>query len=197
MKLWLIRHPQPVVAQGICYGASDVAAQPEALEQQAAQLAASLPQGLRVWTSPLQRCSALCEALQQLRPDLHISPDPRLQEMNFGAWEGRAWRDIPRTEFDAWMADFGNYAVGGAESVNQFVHRVACALGDLQRGLDQGSITMPSGAWVCHAGVIRAVEVLNQGHCSLHDAKQWPLAAPECGHSVQVDLTAYFSKHNT
>ena len=56
-------------------------------------------------SSPLGRCRALAELIGSA---FHLQPayDRRLQEMDFGAWEGRDWNDIPRTELDAWAADF-------------------------------------------------------------------------------------------
>jgi len=107
VKLWLVRHAQPLVAPGVCYGASDVAADAEATRACAAQLAQTLPQGIRLITSPLQRCERLAKEIQGLRPDLMLKPDARLAEMDFGCWEGVRWDAIPPAAFDAWMADFG------------------------------------------------------------------------------------------
>ena len=174
MKLWLVRHARPLIADGVCYGATDVPADAEHTRATAAQLAPLLPAGLVVWTSPLQRCSALAEALQALRPDLQLQVDTRLREMDFGHWEGQRWDAIPRSAFDDWTANFGMARFGGKESVNELLQRVAAARSEAQ-ALGQDAV------WVTHAGVLRAMALLEQGHTTLSQAPQWPQAVAEWG----------------
>ena len=125
MKLWLVRHAQPLVEAGVCYGASDVAADRAATQDAAQRLAEALPTGIRVMASTLQRCERLAYFLRGLRPDLAYMLEPRLQEMNFGQWELQRWDAIPRAELDGWTADFDSWRCGGAESVDDFMRRVA------------------------------------------------------------------------
>ncbi|HZF82948.1 MAG TPA: histidine phosphatase family protein, partial [Burkholderiaceae bacterium] len=102
MKLWLQRHAPVLCAPGLCYGATDHAAEDEATQAAAAALAAELPTGVVPWTSPLRRCVGLAQALAALRPDLPPARvDARLAEMDFGAWEGQAWQAIARAELEA------------------------------------------------------------------------------------------------
>ena len=174
MKLWLVRHAQPLVAPGTCYGQTDVAADQNATRRCAEQLAALLPQGLVVAASPLQRCEQLALILQGLRPDLIFKTDARLQEMDFGQWEGRPWSDIDRAEMTAWTADFQAYRVGtSGESVSDFMTRVALAF--------DGLAAEPDTLWITHAGVIRAATLLAQGLRQVRHADQWPQAAPAYG----------------
>jgi len=91
MKLWLVRHAQPLIAPGVCYGATDVAAEPQATLQAAHALAQALPNGVAVVSSTLQRCERLAHCLRGLRPDLAYKTDARLVEMDFGCWEGQRW----------------------------------------------------------------------------------------------------------
>jgi len=147
MILHLIRHPKPLIDPGICYGRLDVAA--EHSEPVAARLRGELPPGLPVYSSPLRRCRELAE---QLQPSPVI--DARLAEMDFGAWEGRAWDDIPRHELDAWAADIAGYAPPGGESPRQLQHRAL----DFVAGL-----TVPEAVLVTHAGVIRVLVAHWQG----------------------------------
>jgi alpha-ribazole phosphatase len=177
--LWLARHAQPLIAAGICYGQLDVAANSAATAQSAAELAAVLPSGMAVAVSPLQRCEQLWQALSRLRPDLTHQTDPRLQEMNFGAWEGRAWADIPAAELAAWTDDFSSYAVGGSgESVAGFMARVAAAVDGLER--EKNTV------WLTHAGVIRAVTLIASGQRHVQLASQWPAQAPAFGQWVTL-----------
>jgi alpha-ribazole phosphatase len=186
VKLWLLRHAPVDLPAGLCYGASDVPAH-AALTLQAAQAAAQwLPVGLPVWVSALGRAQALAVALQQLRPDLGPpSTDPRLNEMNFGCWELQAWDAVPRSAFDAWLADFAHHQFGGNESTQQVIDRVAQALQDLR------AAQVPEAVWVTHAGVIRAVQFVvahgaGLGPVTIASADQWPRHAPAPGGHVCI-----------
>lgn len=191
MKLWLVRHAQPLIDAGICYGRLDMAADADATAECAARLAAQLPAGLRVVSSPLQRCEQLAHALHALRPDLAYKTDGQLQEMDFGQWEGCAWQDIPRAELEAWTSDFAQYKAGrDGESVTAFMARVGAAFDGLTppsqtltpalspraRAQDSGDVL-----WITHAGVIRAVELLTRGMRHIERADQWPVEAPKYG----------------
>jgi alpha-ribazole phosphatase len=181
MKLWLVRHAQPLVAAGICYGRLDMVAHAGATAECARALAAELPAGLRVITSSLQRCEQLAQALQGLRPDLVYKTDDRLREMDFGHWEGCAWQAIDPNELQAWTANFADYAAGGdGETVEAFMTRVASAFDALRR---QGD-----ALWITHAGVIRAVQLLAQGVRRIERADQWPLDAPKYGQWQLLNL---------
>ena len=186
MKLWLLRHAQPLIAPGVCYGQLDVAADPAATAACARQLAEQLPDGIRVISSPLQRCELLTQALYGLRPDLAYKTDPRLKEMDFGRWEGRAWQSIDRAELSAWTDDFADYRAGhDGESVSIFMARVAAAFDGLQ------SASCPQNVlWITHAGVMRAVALLRQNVRHVERASQWPASAPNYGQWLMLDLSA-------
>jgi alpha-ribazole phosphatase len=150
MELVLIRHPQPEIAPGICYGRADISASLDAVEQVAAKLrAAGLPGPLPVYASPLARCALLAEALKT-----PVTLDARLAEMDFGAWEMRAWDAIPREEVDAWAADLLHYRPGGGENVLDVARRVAAFRQELQH---------PAAMVICHAGTIRLLSALHAG----------------------------------
>lgn len=166
--LWLLRHAPVLAPAGLCYGASDLPADAGDTQAAAQRLAPQLSQDLAVWTSPLQRCERLAQTLQALRPDLVLKTDVRLREMDFGAWEGRRWADLPRADFDAWMADFADApSATGAESVRELMQRVGSAWDDWRA----------SGAdalWVTHAGVMRAALLLSRGVHLPSSAADWP-----------------------
>lgn len=181
MKLWLVRHARPLVEAGVCYGASDVAADAQATQACAEQLAALLPKDIVLLSSPLQRCIQLAQALKSLRPDLALQHDARLAEMDFGCWEGVRWDAIPEKAYDAWIANFGAERFGGRESVNELLHRVAAARAEV---LAQGA----DAVWLTHAGVIRAVSLLERGTGRVERARQWPQEAPAWGQWRQLNL---------
>ena len=147
MPLILVRHTRPAVAEGICYGMTDLSLAPT-FEEEAARIIEALPPAERLVTSPLRRCRLLAERIGAAR---NLAPviDARLREMDFGAWEGVPWASIPRAELDAWAADFLHARPHGGESVHMLRERAGAALDEYRRsGLSHVVVT--------HAGVIKA-----------------------------------------
>lgn len=184
MKLWLLRHARVTLEAGLCYGASDVPADPALTRVAAESAAARLPRGLPVCVSGLGRAQQLARELHDLRSDLGSAvTDPRLNEMDFGHWELQPWDAMPRAAFDAWMADFAHHRFGGAESTQQIIERVADALDDLR------TQSVGEAVWVTHAGVIRAVQyIATHGRGPIRYASQWPREAPAPGGWMVLDL---------
>ncbi len=189
LQLWLIRHAPVIAPAGLCYGASDYPAEAEATQAAAQQAARLLPQGCQLYSSPLQRCTALAQALLALRPDLQpLHLEPRLAEMNFGQWEGVAWDAIPRAAFDAWMADFGPHRFGGAESTQDFIARVADFMQAQKKAMN--GLKTKQIACICHAGTIRALHWLQGQRLSaiqpILRADSWPQIEVPLGSCSQL-----------
>jgi alpha-ribazole phosphatase len=194
MQLWLVRHAQPLVEPGVCYGAMDVPADPQATALAAAELAATLPARTLIQHSPLQRCELLAQHLIGLRPDLTLKPLADLREMDFGAWEGQRWDDIARVELQDWTDDFANYRCGGTgESTMLLMQRVASLL---QGCLQRSASLFPDSptVWITHAGVMRAADWLHQrGLATLDEsplclrAGEWPQRALGFGQVQKLD----------
>lgn len=163
MQLYLVRHPQPEVAPGVCYGRTDLPVAPQQLEQAVAALLPVLPGNLPLYASPLQRCAVLAARLA-------VAPlfDARLMEMDFGAWEMQRWHDIPRDAIDAWAADLAHYRPGDGESVVQMAERIAAFHADLQRQLGNGGEAIV----ICHAGAMRLLAACHAGWSPLQMALQ-------------------------
>lgn len=166
MQLWMVRHAQPLIEGGVCYGALDVAADRTLSLAAATELAAALPVGVQVFSSPLQRCELLVLLLKGLRPDLTYKIEPDLREMNFGQWEGQHWDALDVRALQAWTDDFEHHACGGhGESAGQLVRRVhaalmrCSALGGVHVEKDGAAPAhvQPPCVWITHAGVMRAV----------------------------------------
>jgi alpha-ribazole phosphatase len=174
MRLWLVRHAAPCVEAGVCYGRSDVAADPQATLLAAQQVVRDLPADAALVCSPLQRCTQLADALRALRPTLSVRTDARLAEMDFGAWEGKPWEAIGQAAIDAWTASFATHRPGGGESVQDFMERVAQAYDEVRQARRET-------VWVTHAGVIRAARLLHAGVQQVTEASQWPADAPAFG----------------
>jgi len=145
VQLYLIRHPAPQVAAGVCYGRTDLPLADDAAAA-AARIRPQLPASLPVFTSPLQRCRQLAEAL-------HPAPrsDERLQEMHFGAWEMRPWKLVQRSALDGWAADPLGYVPPQGESVGEMRQRVRSFVDDArQQGIERAVL-------VTHAGVMKVI----------------------------------------
>lgn len=183
MKLWLLRHGPVTAAPGTCYGATDLAAHAEATQAVAVAVAPLLPVGIALHSSPLQRCSKLSAAIAALRPELlPCQFDARIAEMNFGDWEGYPWSAIERADFDAWMTDFEDARAGlTGESTRLFMQRVGAAW-DAWRASGRDAL------WVTHAGVIRAVWLLQKGVRCPVGASDWPTRAVEFGELTSVEI---------
>ena len=179
-QLLMVRHAQPLIAPGICYGQLDVPADVEATAASARALVKILPRGVNIISSPLQRCEQLAHVLIGLQPDLSYRTDPRLKEIDFGQWEGQRWDDIGAAAIDAWVADFAHHQPGGGESVGQFMQRIAAVWDETALSADAPTL------WITHAGVIRAATLLQAGQRQVASAAQWPASAPRFGSWVQL-----------
>lgn len=125
MRIHLIRHPEPAVDRGVCYGQSDVGLTVPAA-QAAERLRPLLPERYRLISSPLRRCRELATVLA---PDHRC--DPRLREIHFGEWEGRRWDDIPRHHLDDWAAAPFDHTPPGGESATAMAERVIAFAAEL------------------------------------------------------------------
>lgn len=148
-SLTLVRHTTPGIARGICYGQLDVDVA-ESFAADAAAVADLLEAVELIITSPLQRTRLLAEHLASAY-GCELLVDPRLKEMHFGDWEGRAWNDIARAEIDAWSADVLHYRPPNGESAQQMMQRVQ-KLVQYVAQLPQQNIAL-----VAHGGSMRAV----------------------------------------
>jgi alpha-ribazole phosphatase len=149
----LVARHAPVDADGICYGQSDVPTRMDAREASALlleQLARDSARVSRVWTSPWRRTrgpSTLVAAA--LRVPLAV--DPRLSELAFGEWEGRAYADLEGdARFAAWMREWREAAPPGGERLADLVERVRAWKRDV---LARSEVALA----ITHAGVIRVL----------------------------------------
>lgn len=161
MRLFLVRHLQPLVAPGICYGRSDLGVDARVHAQALPALRDQLPSDVPVYSSPLLRCAMLAGALA---PDVRF--DPRLVELDFGAWELRAWDAIARAGIDDWAADVINHRPGGGESVLDMARRISSFYDDLM------GEQFPAAVLVCHAGAIRLLAARARGLTPIDMARE-------------------------
>jgi alpha-ribazole phosphatase len=150
MDIYLVRHPQPVDADGLCYGRLDVAVTQQAIAAAAEAVWAQIPgetlDCARIYCSPSLRCVGLARHIASPREPM---PAEDLMEMDFGQWQGLAWDAVPRQQIDAWAKDVWGYRPGGGESAEMVAARWQRWLSQLPR-ISGGSVVA-----VTHAGVIR------------------------------------------
>jgi alpha-ribazole phosphatase len=103
----------------------------------------------------------LARAIAGPRP---VTIDARLQEMDFGAWEGQLWSALPRADLDRWAADVAGFRPPGGECFHDVLARLRDAL----------NILRAPHLIVTHAGVIRAAQHA-LGGMPLLDAAAWPV----------------------
>jgi len=152
MRLYVVRHPQPEVAAGVCYGSTDLAVSHHERAGVLTALAAVLPKDAPIFSSPLRRCAELAASLAETFGADAVRYDARLAEMHFGDWEMRAWDDIPRAEVDAWLGDLASYRPSGGETLSEMALRVRAFQDDLLRQEHEQAIV------ICHAGTIRLLQ---------------------------------------
>lgn len=150
MQLTLIRHP-PVIADGLCYGQSEIPLVTGEPDLTIAKLAKTLPADIdSIITSPLSRCRLLAEGLAKGKPIVLV---PEIMEVNFGDWEQEKWNEITQAQLTPWMEDFVHQAPPAGESLKQMNQRVVKYLESLRGGANTGSHTI----LISHAGPIRCI----------------------------------------
>lgn len=162
MDLYLIRHTRPNVESGLCYGQLDVPLAAGCATDCAA-VAVRVPVVEMIWTSPLTRCRTLADAIGW-RMGVTPRADERLRELQFGAWEGRRWDALDRTETERWAADYWKFAPPAGESYCELHKRVLAALTDIR------SCPARRVAVVTHAGPIRVL----LAHCLELNSAHYP-----------------------
>ena len=181
-RLWLVRHGRPLIESGVCYGRLDVSADIEHTKSSAIKLHSTLPADIQlIHCSPLQRCQQLAAELLSARPG-SAQTDVRLQEMDFGAWEGQRWDAIAREEIDAWTDNFTACQPGNGESLQAMLARV-------KEALDEARQQEKDVVWITHAGVIRCVTWLLEHGDRAPQAREWTMAAPGFGEWFSLPLT--------
>ena len=155
MKLTLIRHTSLQIEPGICYGQSDIDVAVSFADELARTQAKISDIGFdAVYSSPLQRCVKLAEALNLGE----VEHDNRLKELHFGDWEMHAWDKIPRDIFDVWAQDYASLAPPNGETFGQLQQRGLSFLDEMLSKHANEHIAV-----ISHGGMIRALlaHVLN------------------------------------
>lgn len=125
--VWLVRHGPLDVKFGVCVGSTDV---PLAATEDAPSRAKALAALIR--SVDVVYASDACRAYSTAQPlaavlGASLETTPELRELDFGAWEMRAWDDIERDDpanYARFMADWRNERAPGGESYSDLESRV-------------------------------------------------------------------------
>jgi alpha-ribazole phosphatase len=159
MDIYLIRHTQTATDPGMCYGQSDIALA-KSFPDEMANLHDKLPEfddDCKVFSSPLTRCLQLAETFSDT-----VTTDARLQELNFGDWEGKRFDDIEADVLQHWTNNFVTAAPPKGENFEDLYQRAGSFWQDLLAIEASAPRLRPIGEAeqvlvITHAGVIRAL----------------------------------------
>ncbi|MCC5905641.1 MAG: alpha-ribazole phosphatase [Balneolaceae bacterium] len=146
MEIYLIRHTTPDIEKGIVYGQLDLNLR-ESFDEEAESVLKHLPESFdTICSSPLKRCLHLAQKM-----GAPVLTDSRIQELDFGEWEGEKWDQIKQKELNHWMSDFVNRTPPQGESLLDLRDRVLRFWKEIRKK-QEGTIAV-----VTHAGVIRMI----------------------------------------
>ncbi|EJL05498.1 alpha-ribazole phosphatase [Pseudomonas fluorescens Q2-87] len=150
LRLDLLRHGETELGGGL-RGSLDDALTARGWEQMHAAVLAGGPWD-RLVSSPLQRCARFAEQLgARLGVPVHLDKD--LQELHFGAWEGRSAAVLMETDAEAlgrFWADPYAFTPPEGEPVLAFSNRVLAAVNRLHAAYAGQRVLL-----VSHGGVMR------------------------------------------
>lgn len=152
MEFVLIRHTACNVAAGVCYGRLDVPLSATA-NADITRTLDHVPSVDAIFSSPATRCVTLARRLAQ-REQREITLLDALRELDFGAWEGRRWDEIPRSDSDHWAEDPWLRAPPGGETEAALFARVSSAYRTI------ASCDASRVAVVAHGGPLRLLRCM-------------------------------------
>ncbi len=159
--LILLRHGRTAAnAAGLLLGRSDPPLD-ELGRAQAEAAAQAIGTPARVVSSPLVRTRSTAEALGR-----QVAMDARWVELDYGEWDGRPLRDVPRGTMAEWVRD-PTFAPPGGESLADLGTRVRGACEDLAEEAAESDVVV-----VSHVSPIKAAVAWALG---VEDAVAWHL----------------------
>lgn len=147
MTIYLIRHTSVEIPKGFCYGQSDLPLR-QTFEAEAAITKANI-ESIHfdiAYTSPLSRCTRLatyCGFSNAIR-------EPRILELNFGAWEMQSFDEIKDDNLQCWYDDYINVKATNGESFSDQYLRVSNFLDEVrQKSAENIVVFAHGGVLIC------------------------------------------------
>ena len=132
-NLYLIRHGETELNKAkVYYGATDCPLTDKGREQSRGLQAVFAAKDIDlIYVSPLQRAKETADII--FSPSLPRVIDPRLQEMDFGSWEGKRYTELSDDPiFQLWQEEWESTRAPGGESFNDLAQRVESFCLDLK-----------------------------------------------------------------
>lgn len=154
VTIHFIRHTQPLIPSGICYGQLDCDVGAD-YASQSARLTRYFndKQTDAIYSSPLLRCARLAQELANAHVANNVIYNNDFKEIDFGDWEGKSWDCIPRTKIEEWNENRLHFQFPNGETPNSFNIRVMRAWFKLIESVKKDEQII----LVTHAGVIRSI----------------------------------------
>lgn len=161
--LYLLRHGE-IATPGILAGHTDVELSEKGM-QQLVQSSSKLKNVTQVYSSPLKRCFDFSQQYSR-RKSISLKVDDRLKEMNFGQWDGKAYKALwsePESSqlIGSFWRDPWQVTPPDAEHIDLFIKRVdnwwELLITELRLGEERSKKDRVLGDTlvVTHAGVIK------------------------------------------
>ena len=150
-NIYYVRHTKVDNPLGLCYGRYDIDLLEASYKSELSALKKALPFSFtKVFSSPASRCQRLAKDLSgKITPIL----DERLYEMDFGAWEGTPWSQLPREKTQKWTDDIIHAAPCGGESFEALYRRALQFKSEMKAGLENDDTVLVA----THKGVLWAL----------------------------------------
>jgi alpha-ribazole phosphatase len=153
MNIYLLRHGETDEnTNKFYYGKLDVSLNENGrLQSQKAKKFLDSVAFNRIYSSDRKRAIETANIAAEGR---HIIRDSRINEMDFGNFEGKDYKQIQKLfprEYEMWNDDWKNFAPPGGESYTDFYNRIKAFMEDLLK-LNDDNILI-----VTHSGVIRTI----------------------------------------
>ncbi len=149
MTIYIVRHGRTEAnARSLLLGRADPALD-ETGRDQAARLAAALPDGARVITSPLRRCHQTALAIADAA-GVEAEVDERFVELDYGDLDLTPLADVPPELWASWRAD-PHFRPAGGETLAELSVRVGDGLDELSAEAVDGDVVV-----VTHVSPVKA-----------------------------------------
>lgn len=158
-QLYLLRHGPTVVEDGSLVGSSDVPVSGKGFAHLSSLV--RVLNSMDAWyCSPLIRARQTMDKIKTFGVSIaDYQIEPKLQEINFGRWELKTFKDIASDDPEAVIAwqEYSNFVFPGGESIHDFTSRVQCMLDTFVNSEHQRI------GIISHGGVIRTMICLALG----------------------------------
>lgn len=145
MTLFVVRHGRTEAnASGLLLGRADPVLD-DVGHRQASEIAAVIPNGARLVSSPLRRCTETAAAIGD-----EVETDERLLELNYGEFDLRPLAEIPAETWARWRAD-PDFRPPDGESLRELATRIGAAFSELAASAIDGDVVV-----VTHVSPIKA-----------------------------------------